>query len=241
MLIRQIDPKARHTFKRGLTAFVALTFIPAVVGMASLNAQPSAGSGMSDEALIRETFSAYKRALETRDGVAAVELVTPSSIAYYNAMREHALFSTREELQGLEVFDQVQALLFRVRLPADSLDMLNALGTFTLGIERGWIDQGSNGQLGLGTVSIHRDEALSTAIQGEAETPMQLFRFVRVSGQWRQDLVHTIRVAGSMLNEAQALTETDGAEFVATILQYKGYEIGPEAWEPLRERPRSTR
>lgn len=221
------------------TAAILAVVVALSAAGSSVHAQDAVSE---DETAIRDVFAAYKDALAIEDGDAAAGLVTSNSIAYYGYMRDHALFSAPEVVQELELFDQLQVLLLRLRLPADSLEMLNAREIFSVGIKRGWTDQESTARLELGTVNVYRDEALTTALQGQMETPMELFRFVREDGKWRQDLIHTLRVAGQMIGEAFEQAEMDKAEFVTTMLQYsEGFEIGPEVWEPLRERPAGGR
>jgi hypothetical protein len=185
----------------------------AALGMAGLVATTAACSGSDaapadPAAPVVNSFTAYSKAVTARDGGTAADLMTASSLSYYDKLRDLALDADRAELGAEPVVDQLTALSMRGDLSATDLRTLSPHDLVKKAVQINLISNGATPERGLQQVKIDGDTATAELVMTEgAQYPVG---FTREAGQWKFDVTSLLQPAESALSQAreqQKLTE----------------------------------
>ena len=197
---------------------------------------PSAQASTDSEA-IQGAFSAYRKAVLTGDGAGAAGLLSASTHDYYELVRRLALHGDIDTVQGLSLMNQMQILMFRVRVPADQLEAQDSTGLISHAVSEGWIGKNSVRTLAPGPVEQTGDEAvLQTVIEGYERAPA--LRFVREDAAWKLDLVPTMKAGNVAFVKTAAQRGISQEEFLYTLLkQALGEELDASVWNAPRPQP----
>ncbi len=196
------------------------------------------GSADDGEA-VRTAFSAYRAAVLAGDGAAAAGLLSTSTHQYYGEMQQLALHGDAPTVQALSLVDQMQVLLFRLRVPAEQLDELSPKGLVAHSVDEGWIGKDSVLTLAPGKVQSEGDVAvLHVFVNGQDAGPA--FRFNREPTGWKLDLLPTLQASNATLQLAAKERGVSEDEFMLILMEsILGRKVTPDAWTPPRpgERP----
>lgn len=209
---------------------IATTFLVSFLVTFSVDAREG------DAKAIEQVFLSYRAAILAGEGTAAAGLLSQSTYDYYDHARQMALSGDARTVQDLPLSDQVQILLYRIRVPQAALESLSPLGLIAHSIEQGWIAKQSVEKIQPGEVKVRADEAIiHVVIDGEDRGPA--FRFAREARGWRLDLVPVMRATDSSLRSALQREGMGESDFILAVVERAvDDEVGIEAWIPLRER-----
>ncbi len=215
---------------------------PSLSAAAPANADATAPSPSEPESpdlvAIRACFAAYKAALVSRDGAAAVEQVSTSTLEYYGQMRELALYAKQAELQQRSLTDQYMVLALRHRVGLTDLQSMTAKDVVRLAIEEGWTGDSEVTTLELGTVTVAGDRAKANLkMLGEPENSEFAFAFVKEPDGWKLDITKLLFAAEAFLQDWLMTDDTPPAEGLITLLEVVSErQVSPDIWLPLLER-----
>nr|MCS5619709.1 hypothetical protein [Myxococcota bacterium] len=105
---------------RVLTVLATLLSVSLVV--------PLQAFASEDGDAIRDVFRAYRTAILEEKGEAAADLLCQSTLDYFDRMRILALDGDAAAVQATALVDQMQTMLFRLRVPTKTLGTLSAKG-----------------------------------------------------------------------------------------------------------------
>ena len=155
-----------------------------------------------DVSAVRSAFAAYKIAISNGHGEETAALLTASTVAHYDELRELALYGTRDALAPLSSMDLLNVLMLRHQIPVAQLRKF-ASGRPLIAnlIDRGWIGSGEVESLTIVAIRINGDDAIV-----DLKTPTEAtldYRFHRESKAWKMDLARVIQF-GSAQWDAEA-------------------------------------
>jgi hypothetical protein len=195
---------------------------------------PALALGAQDEEAVRRVFADYRAAILSGSGARAAALVSRSTVDYYEGLRQLALHGDEATVRARPPLDQVQILMFRVRVPGGTLEKMRARELIAHVVERGWMGKGSVRDVTPGPVEVQGDAAvLRAAAAGEDAIP--LFALAREAGGWRLDLVPSAEASNASVREAagrRGLPESLLVERLAASVL--GRTLSADAWTPLR-------
>lgn len=194
----------------------------------------AANAAPGDADAIRKVFLAYRGSILAGDGPSAAALLSRSTYDYYDAVRRLALTGDARTVQNRPLSDQVQILLYRLRVPREKLDSLSPLGLIAYSIDQGWIGKESVEKIQPGPVVVRGDTALvHVVVDGEDRGPG--FRFDREDDGWRLDLVPVMRATDRSLRMAVERENMGESDFILAVVERAlDREVGIEAWIPLQ-------
>ncbi len=221
---------------------VLLLTPPSLIAAAPANADAAAPSPSEPESpdlvAIRACFAAYKAALVSRDGAAAVEQVSTSTLEYYGQMRELALYAKQAELQKRSLTDQYIVLTLRHRVGLPDLQPMTAADVVRLAIEEGWTGDSEVKTLDLGTVTVDGNQARGNLkMLNEPENSEFAFVFVKEPEGWKLDITKLLFAAEAFLQDWLMTDDTPPAAGLITLLEFVSErQVSPDIWLPLIER-----
>ncbi len=183
---------------------------------------------------VRAAFEGYRRALIEEDGESAAGRVSANTIEAYQGFRDLALSGSRAELEELSMIHRMQVLLFRHRIQPDALEAMTGRTAFAHAVDEAWVGSGGIDRLEVHHVSVHGDEAAANVGVGPRPSP-DLFHFVREDGEWRLNLMPSLRSAEGALRQMAAARGVEENEFLLGMI---GSMSGEPATEALFEPPR---
>lgn len=206
-----------------------------VVILLLLLSAPRSSSATEAGNAVRSVFTAYRTAILEGKGVDAADLLSQSTLDYFDEMRLLALDGDAEAVQSNALVDQMQIMLFRLRVPVKTLETLSAKGLIAYSIEQGWIGKTSVLKVTPGKVQSQNDGALlHVRVDGKDAGPA--FRFYRESAGWRLDLVPTLKATDGILRSAALREGVSHKEYILAVMSIAlEKEVGSEAWVPLRQ------
>jgi hypothetical protein len=170
--------------------------------------------GEDNAAAVRNVFSAYRSAILSGEGDEAAALLGQSTYDYYDEMRRLALYGDAKAVQAQSLVNQMQVLLFRLRVPPDQLESLSSQALIAHAVDQGWIGKNSVLELQPGQVLSEGDVAvLHVIVDGKDAGPA--FRFNRESDAWRLDLLPTMQASNAALQSDRQATGCTGERVYA--------------------------
>ena len=222
-------------WKLGATGLRSVLFLTVLATMLSVSlVVPLHAFASEDGDAIRDVFRAYRTAILEGKGEDAADLLCQSTLDYFDRMRILALDGDAAAVQATALVDQMQTMLFRLRVPAKTLETLSAKGLIAYSVEQGWIGKKSVQKVTPGKVQTEKDGALlHVNVDGEDAGPA--FRFYREAKGWRLDLVPTLKATDGVLRSTALRAGVSHNEYILKVMSLAlDTEIGDEAWEPLR-------
>ncbi len=203
---------------------VTILFLALVLGTATSSAE-------DDSDAVRSVFASYRRAILSGDGDAAAALLSQSTYDYYAEMKYLALYGSSEEVKSQSLVNQMQVLMYRLRIPTEQLESMSPRSLFAHEVNLGWIGKSSVVKLQPGKViSEGNAAALHVVVDGQvAGAP---FQFNRESAQWRLDLVPTTQARNAALETIGKQQGVSGEGFMLILMEsVLGRKVGAEDWE----------
>ncbi|MGY8802787.1 MAG: hypothetical protein ACKVK6_00970 [bacterium] len=222
-------------WKLGATGLRSVLFLTVLATMLSVSlVVPLHAFASEDGDAIRDVFRAYRTAILEGKGEDAADLLCQSTLDYFDRMRILALDGDAAAVQATALVDQMQTMLFRLSVPAKTLETLSAKGLIAYSVEQGWIGKKSVQKVTPGKVQTEKDGALlHVNVDGEDAGPA--FRFYREAKGWRLDLVPTLKATDGVLRSTALRAGVPHNEYILKVMSLAlDTEIGDEAWEPLR-------
>jgi hypothetical protein len=184
-------------------------------------------------AAVRDTWERYGRALESRDGDAAIPLVAPSAWPMYERQRKLALSAPEKELRAASFTDQVGALVLRAKLKPDTLRSARPQELFAFGIDQGLVNEAAGVQNRLGDITTDGEIAYAEHVY-LGRTTENKFVFQLEDGDWKLDLIPVSQVADyAMFSLAMSQGKTK-AEFVDLLMaRLLGPAKARRIWKPI--------
>lgn len=182
-----------------------------------------------DVADIKAMVSRYIAALEAGDGPGAADLVTPSTIDFYDQVLAAGLDADGDELldPATPLSVAFTAVLTRAQLGEDLLTVESGRGLIELGVERDLLGDLVDPTT-LGDPEINGDEAI-IGLQGRP-----LIRFARTDGAWGIDLAFVIQQLVDVEEELGIATFTGGAADSRLEMFELFAGVYGTTWEELR-------
>ncbi len=139
------------------------------------------GGNSADDAAIRKTFQAYRKALLGGDGPAAWAEVDAGTHAHYDKIAA-AMSSASGGLKSLDILSRFMVLRMRNTYGTGELAKMDGKAVFVLGIEKGWTSKDSVQKMD----RLTRVESDGKSAKGytKAAAGASLF-FVKESGGWK--------------------------------------------------------
>jgi len=186
---------------------------------------------------LRETLAAYQTALMERNGRAAVELVNAETTAYYQRIREQALYAPPEHVRRLSLPDRIQVLLVRSAIDTARLKEMDGEDLFRYYVNEGWSGGGAGlRRVQLADFQIRGDVATAAQMEGDKPSPLR-WRFEREAHRWRIDLTALLPLADRAMRHALAQTPLTEDQFVLKAIEQRSLGPVDEAiWQPLSPR-----
>lgn len=205
-----------------------------------LFASPQVANASEAGNAIRKVFSDYRTAILAGKGVDASELLSQSTLDYFEQMRTLAIHGDADAVQATALVDQIQIMLFRFRVPVETLETLSPKGLIAYSVERGWIGTKSVEKVTAGKVQTQEDAALlHVNVDGKDAGPA--FRFVREAVGWRLDLVPTLKATDGILRSTALRGGVSHKEYILAVISLAlDRDVGDEAWVPLRDASSSS-
>lgn len=220
--------RSSRSTRRGIPGIARYLLIALLVAGPLLARASDAGDS------IRSVFSAYRTAIMEGKGEEAADLLSRSTLDYFDKMRTLALHGDAATVQALALVDQMQVMLFRLRVPVETLETLSAKGLVAYAVEQGWIGKTSVAKVTPGKVQSQGDDAmLHVRVNGKDAGPA--FRFGREAVGWRLDLVPTLKATDGILRSAALREGVSHNEYILAVMSIAlERNVGDEAWVPPR-------
>ncbi len=184
----------------------------------------------SDAEAAEAAFEAYRSAILATDGAAAVELVTPSTIEWYDRL----LVASREAgpselLETLPILDALSVLSTRISLRADLASIEDGRELFVIGVEQGLI--GDDVQ----TLEIDRYRIDPLDALGYVDD-VPAIRLERRDADWLVDLTHIGRLIEESGEESFIAGITGGSTDRQELFEGVAFIRGT-TWEEVSQPP----
>ena len=183
---------------------------------------------------VREAFAAYRASVAVGAGEAVQDLVTPGSFAAFEEIGELARSATAEEVRALPATPQLLVLTLRTQATPAELEELRDGSDVLAYLVAGRYAGQDRSLGGLGEIDLAAEDVAVGVVEGEAgaDTPLR-WRFERVDGQWRFDLVTAHRLNDQAIATAARRTGTTVEALVRTTLErLLGEPLPEDAYEP---------
>jgi hypothetical protein len=181
---------------------------------------------------VREGFEAYRSALMDRDGQAAADAVTATTIAKYQEYRDLALTGDESTVKALSIVHRLTVLIVRHRTDVAALKVMDGRALLAHGVEQGWVSQNSVVRLKLGEVTVLGDSASAEATSGGQ--PAGRFLFAKEQGRWKLDLAKLLTATDPALRAAAKEQGVSENEYIFSLISAtSGRTVTDEIWKPL--------
>jgi hypothetical protein len=186
-----------------------------------------------DTTQIRTCFAEYERALVDRDGRAAIDIVSDSTIDYYDDILAKALDDSPEQVRALGVLDRLQVISLRHRMPAERLRRMEGYELFVHSVDEGFISRITLGEGSIGDVTVTGDSATGVYLLDGRPTTFE-WGFVREYETWNVDVMSLRPLYESALKRMIRESGMSANEFIIMSLEEatdRGVRLN--IWQPL--------
>jgi hypothetical protein len=190
-----------------------------------------------DNAAIPRIFDEYKSALLSQRGTAAAELLSADSIAFYDSLRELALFGTKDEIIARPGEDILHVLQIRRELEPDRIQQMSGRDLAAYFVDAGWYFLNDSVKLVPESISVTNDEAVADFTIAGSSVRGQL-TFFRENGSWRFSIMPFVAASRTHFDRMMrliGLKHDDIDEFVTALLFDE--EFDRPIWQPPFQRP----
>jgi hypothetical protein len=190
----------------------------------------------ADQSEVTAVFDAYKTAIMNDRGQEAAVLLSRSTVAYFEQMRDVALYGSRQELNQLSTINLLQTLIMRDRVPAERLVEMSGVALLGYAIDQGWIGKNSVAPLKAQRVYVVGDTAVLDVASERGPGKAQL-RFKREASGWRLDLSSVIQAGSDQLDSVAKQRGSSREELVLSLLSAtSGRQVESSIWQPPLQR-----
>jgi hypothetical protein len=201
--------------------------------LTALAAVPLAGCASDPQHDIRAAFTDYNAALARKDGRASADLVSADTVRYYQRMRDLALHADRTAMAKEPFVDQLTALSLRADVDAARLRSASGKQLVADAVEKGVINQSSQGASSLGTITVKGEVATAGLQLGPPGSTPYTITFRREHGDWKLDLPSLDAPAERLVAQAIARQKMAPEQFIQAVMVSR---LGPERartiWTP---------
>jgi len=155
-----------------------------------------------EEAGVRRVFEDYKSAILNQQGDKAANLVSESTLTFFEEVRAAALTAPEQEVRQKRIVQKMMILNLRMRSTAEELHKLDAKGLFSFCVREGMI--GSDVRtFDADRAVVQGNEARLGVIAGEKVVPPEMgFRVARERGAWKLDVMSIVGTDDEPLKRA---------------------------------------
>ncbi|MET8762915.1 hypothetical protein [Lentzea sp. NPDC004782] len=165
----------------------------------STSASTTASKPADDSQAVLRAFETCMKAVEAKDGAAALPVLTSSTFTTYDQIRQQALTGTEQTLPALGLNGRLLAYAMRGDLDHAMLRTASPQDLAKAIIDKGLVGDDSLRDVALGKLTINNGKALArVTVRGEAST--ELFGFALEDGAWKFDLPAVAAFSEQALN-----------------------------------------
>jgi hypothetical protein len=180
---------------------------------------------------VRKSFDAYKEAILNDKGSEAAKWVDKQTLDWYEESRQLALKAGREKLESLSMFNRMQAILIRHRVPLAELEKMDGRGLFAYAVDNGWVGKSSVSGLAIGEVSITGAFAAGTLVREGKATALK-FQFSIEEGVWKVKLLPLMKMAEPGLKAQAKRAGMTENEFIIQMTEaVSGRKVPATIWD----------
>ena len=191
----------------------------------------------ADDAAVRGTFEAYRRAVLEADGEAALAAIDRNTIEYYGRMLDLARRGDEPTVRGLSLIDKILVLSLRHRLPREVVLAATPESIFIRAVEEGWIGKEGVVRTELGTIRVRDATATAAVLSRGKETPLS-FAFHKEAGAWKLDLTSVMSMVEAPLKRMlEGIAPTEDEAVVILLESASGTKVTEQVWKPLQTAP----
>lgn len=181
---------------------------------------------------IRNVFSEYQSAKNSKDGVRVAGLVSQESIRFYEALRTLALYAPESVLKSKRFLIKLNVLQLRHFNSVDDLEKNDGKAVLARMIELGSASGVSKTAGEIGAVQVSGDKALGRLVLQGKDTGYKVV-FRRQDGRWKLHLPPLLVLAEKAI--LMIVGDSDQDDFLVFYLGHtSGNPAAPGIWEPLR-------
>jgi hypothetical protein len=160
-------------------------------------------------------------------------VVSSGTIQVYQEYRDLALAGDEKTIKDLSMVNRMQVLLVRQRVKLDLLKTLDGSGLFGYAVDQNWV--GKNGVVRSGIQDVAaRDQRATAKVTVDGKVTAEVFHFVKEGGQWKFDLMPTIKKSDQVLQMTAKSRGMEENEFLFSIISsLSGRKVTDEIWKPL--------
>ncbi len=181
---------------------------------------------------VKQSFEAYRTALQKRDGKAAAARVDAPTLAEYARMGKLALEADAAALKKEPLTTQLFVLQLRQGMDLEGLKQMKGDAIFQHAVTVGWIGPDALVGIELGEVTVEGNVAhLAYARQGKT-SPVQYDFQKDKAGAWKIDLRRQAELASLGLKLASQKAQVTPEAFLMTVLaKSTGQDIPDSIWD----------
>jgi hypothetical protein len=186
---------------------------------------------------VKAAFESYKTAIMNDSGQEAAVLLSASTAAYFEQMRDLALYGSKEEIRRQSTINLMHVLTMRHRVPAERLAEMSGVTLLTFAIDQGWVGKNSVAALKVHRVYIAGSTAVAD-VASERSAARGQMRFIREDAGWRLDLLSVIKAGSAVLDQVAKQRGEPREDLVLDLLSAtSGRQADSSIWQPPMERP----
>ncbi len=198
---------------RLLAGAVISVVIATTAGCGGAHSYPSLNPAQA----VTTSYAKYAKAVSVKDGETSADLMTNSSIAYYDHIRDLALDASRTTLAKQTLIDQLTVLTMRGTINAALLRSASGHDLVKESVQDGLIGNGSLPIEGLQQVEVEGDKA-SAELVLTGSTSEYPVGFQRESGVWKFDVTSLLAPAESGMQQAEAQQKLSSRKLIDEVL-----------------------
>ncbi|GLB50791.1 hypothetical protein [Neptunitalea lumnitzerae] len=187
-----------------------------------------------DNTKIREVFSAYKNAVNTKNGIATYSLINQSTIAFYQQVWDHCKKADSLTISKCPFEEKLWVLTTRHLIPQDLAKQLTAKELFAYLLRNKWIHKEDISQLEIGELEIEGSYAIAQ-MQYKGEDIPYFFQFEKENGSWKVNLISMLETAGRNVEAVIASGSLSENKFIIeSIEKISGKKTNKAIWLPYK-------
>jgi hypothetical protein len=200
-------------------------------GTVACSGEPAQDDSTSVES-VTASFTAYAAAVNAKDGDRSADLMSSSSQAYYDHLRDLAVDADQKALAKEGLIDQITVLSMRSTLSAQVLRTADARSLVSTAVTQNLISQNSAAPQGLQQVQIKGTRATAQLVVGAGtQYPVS---FVYEKDRWRFDVTSLLAPAESAIQQAATTQKLSDRALVDQVMITRvGAAKAKTLWTPI--------
>lgn len=189
-----------------------------------------------EEADVRAVLAAYRAAIQSKDGAAALGAVSQGSVDFFGTVLQRALTGGKAEI--LKMSAPAQFLVLRTRLEfADArLETLGPAEFYVKTVNAGWTPARSVADWELGSLTFTGNRATAPLVLRGKPLPNVVYGFAKDGGKWKVDLTPLFSQVDTGVRAAVDEAGRDKTKtLLAALARVTGKPVTDSVWEPLRK------